>query len=40
MQSAFLSQVPNWVPMNADAVVILLGVIEMFLDTGVLFLLK
>jgi len=40
MRTAFLAQVPNWVPMDADMVVLLSGVIEIILGVLLLFLLK
>lgn len=40
MRTAFLAQVPNWVPMNADLVVLLSGVVELILGTSLLFLSK
>jgi len=38
MRTAFLAQVPNWVPMNADLVVLLSGVVEIILGASLLFL--
>jgi uncharacterized membrane protein len=38
MRTAFLAQVPNWVPMNADMVVLLSGVVEILLGASLLFL--
>lgn len=40
MRKEFLAQVPNWVPMDADTVVILSGVVEIFLGISLLFLSK
>ena len=40
MRTAFLAQVPNWVPMNADTVVLLSGVVEILLGASLLFLSK
>lgn len=36
----FQAQVPNWVPMNKDLVVILSGIVEIALGLGMLFLKK
>jgi uncharacterized membrane protein len=36
----FQAQVPNWVPMNKDLVVILSGIVEITLGLGMLFLKK
>ncbi|MGO4770693.1 hypothetical protein ACEN2I_03445 [Flavobacterium sp. W22_SRS_FK3] len=36
----FQAQVPNWVPMNKDLVVILSGIVEITLGLGILFLKK
>jgi len=38
MRTAFLAQVPRWVPMNADLVVLLSGVVEIILGASLLFL--
>jgi len=40
MRTAFLAQVPNWVPMDADTVVLLSGVVEIILGASLLFLSK
>lgn len=40
MRTAFLAQVPQWVPMNADLVVLLSGVVEIILGSSLLFLSK
>jgi len=40
MRTAFLAQVPNWVPMDADLVVLLSGVVELILGTFLIFLTK
>jgi uncharacterized membrane protein len=40
MRTAFLAQVPNWVPLDADMVVLLSGVVEIILGVSLLFLLK
>ncbi len=40
MRTEFQAQVPNWVPMNADTVVLLSGIVEIFLGCSLLFLLK
>jgi uncharacterized membrane protein len=40
MQTAFLAQVPDWVPMDADMVVLLSGVVEIILGASLLFLFK
>lgn len=40
MRTAFLAQVPNWVPMDADLVVLLSGVVELILGASLLFLSK
>jgi len=40
MRTEFLAQVPNWVPMNPDTVVLLSGVVEIILGASLLFLLK
>jgi uncharacterized membrane protein len=40
MRTAFLAQVPNWVPMQPDAVVLLSGVVEIILGASLLFLSK
>jgi uncharacterized membrane protein len=34
----FLAQVPNWVPLDADLVVVLSGIVEILLGLGLLFL--
>lgn len=33
----FLAQVPNWVPLNADLVVVLSGIVEILLGLGLMF---
>ncbi|MEO5570650.1 MAG: hypothetical protein ABIT08_15545 [Bacteroidia bacterium] len=38
MRSAFLAQVPNWVPMDPDTVVIISGVVEILLGAALIFL--
>jgi uncharacterized membrane protein len=38
MRTAFLAQVPNWLPMKADTVVLLSGVVEIILGASLLFL--
>jgi len=40
LQSAFLAQVPNWVPMQPDLVVLLSGIVEIILGASLLFLTK
>jgi len=40
MRTAFLAQVPNWVPMDQDLVVFLSGVVEIILGASLLFLTK
>jgi len=40
MRTAFLAQVPNWVPMQKDMVVLLSGVAELILGASLLFLSK
>jgi uncharacterized membrane protein len=40
MRTAFLAQVPNWVPMQPDAIVLLSGVVEIILGALLLFLSK
>jgi len=40
MRTAFLAQVPNWVPMDPDTVVLLSGVVEIILGASLLFLSK
>jgi len=40
MRIAFLAQVPNWVPMDSDTVVLLSGVVEIILAASLLFLTK
>jgi len=40
MRTAFLEQVPNWVPMKPDMVVLLSGVVEIILGASLLFLSK
>jgi len=40
MRTAFLAQVPNWVPMQPDMVVLLSGVVEIILGASLLFLSK
>lgn len=40
MRTAFLAQVPNWVPMQPDMVVLLSGVVEIILGASVLILSK
>jgi len=40
MRTAFLAQVPNWVPMDPDIVVIVSGVVEIILGVSLLFLEK
>lgn len=35
-RTAFLAQVPNWVPMNPDTVVILSGVVELILGASLI----
>ncbi len=40
MRTAFLAQVPNWVPMDAKMVVFLSGLVEIFLGASLLFLSK
>jgi len=40
MRTAFLAQVPNWVPMDADMVVLLSGVVEIILGVSLLFLVR
>jgi uncharacterized membrane protein len=39
-RTEFLAQVPPWVPMDADLVVILSGVVEIVLGLGLIFLQK
>jgi uncharacterized membrane protein len=39
-RKAFLAQVPDWVPINADLVVILSGIIELILGLSLIFLPK
>lgn len=38
MRTAFLAQVPNWVPMQPDMIVLLSGVVEIILGASLLFL--
>ncbi|MBA3682450.1 MAG: hypothetical protein H0W73_15000 [Bacteroidetes bacterium] len=40
MRTEFLAQVPNWVPMDRDTVVLLSGVVEIILGVSLLFLVK
>jgi uncharacterized membrane protein len=40
MRTSFLAQVPNWVPINPETVVLLSGVIEIILGVSLLFLSK
>ncbi len=40
MRTAFLAQVPNWVPMPPDVVVLLSGLAEIILGASLLFLSK
>ncbi len=40
MRTEFLAQVPNWVPMQPDMVVLLSGVVEIILGVSLLFLSK
>ena len=40
MRTEFLAQVPNWVPMKADTVVLLSGVVEITLGLALVFLIK
>jgi len=37
-RTEFLSQVPGWVPVNADLVVVLSGIVEIALGTALIFL--
>jgi uncharacterized membrane protein len=37
-RTTFSAQVPNWVPMNVDMVVVLSGVVEIILGASLLFL--
>lgn len=39
-RKTFLAQVPHWIPMNADLVVLLSGVVEILLGVSLLFILK
>jgi uncharacterized membrane protein len=39
-RTAFLAQVPNWVPLNPDLVVILSGIVEIGLGLSLLFLVQ
>jgi uncharacterized membrane protein len=39
-RTAFLAQVPNWIPLNPDLVVVLSGVVEIGLGLALLFLHK
>ena len=38
MRTAFLAQVPNWVPMNPELVVILSGVVEIILGVSLIII--
>jgi uncharacterized membrane protein len=40
LRAEFLAQVPKWVPMNADLVVVLSGIVEILLGSSLLFLTK
>ena len=40
MRKEFLAQVPNWVPIEPDTVVLLSGVVEIILGASMLFLIK
>ncbi len=40
MRTAFLAQVPNWVPMESDMVVLLSGIAELILGASLLLLRK
>ena len=40
MRTEFLAQVPNWVPMDPDTVVLLSGAVEIILGASLLFLVK
>jgi len=40
MRKEFLAQVPDWLPMNPDLVVLLSGVVEIILGASLLFLSK
>lgn len=40
MRTAFLAQVPRWLPMEADIVVLLSGVVEIILGASLLFVIK
>jgi uncharacterized membrane protein len=39
-RTEFQAQVPTWVPMNADLVVILSGIVEILLGAGLIFLIR
>lgn len=39
-RTEFLAQVPHWVPMNADLVVVLSGIVEIMLGLALLFLVR
>ncbi len=38
MRTAFLAQVPNWVPLNTDLVVVLSGIVEIILGLSLIFI--
>jgi len=38
MRTSFLTQVPNWIPMHPDMVVLLFGVVEIILGASLLFI--
>lgn len=40
MRKEFLAQVPDWVPMQADMVVLLSGIVEILLGYSLLFLIR
>ena len=40
MRTAFLAQVPNWVPIEADLIVLLSGVVEIVLGAFLIFFIK
>lgn len=40
MRTAFLAQVPNWVPLNADKVVVLSGIVEIILGFALILMIK
>jgi uncharacterized membrane protein len=40
MRTSFLEQVPNWIPMQANTIVLLFGMVEIILGASLLFVFK